>query len=139
MAEAAINYLAVLAAAIVSMIVGGLWYSPLLFGKAWMKLMNLDEKKLEEAKKKGMTKSYVIAFIGSLVTAYVLAHFVDYAGAVDYVGALQLSFWIWLGFFAAAMLSSILWEGKPVKLYLINIFHYLVSLCVMSLILALWI
>ena len=37
-----INYLAVLVAAVVAFVMGGLWYSPLLFGKAWAKLRGID-------------------------------------------------------------------------------------------------
>ena len=48
----AVNYLAVLVAAIVSMVIGGLWYSPLLFGNVWMKLSGITQKDVEKAKKK---------------------------------------------------------------------------------------
>ena len=130
-----INLLAVLVAGIASMVVGALWYSQLLFGKIWMQLMGFNEKKLAEAKKKGMAKSYIITFISSLLTAYILAHFVKYVQAATIADSLVLAFWIWLGFFATTMLGSILWEGKPLKLYVINILHYLVSLSVMSIIL----
>lgn len=41
--QASINYLAVLIAAVASMIIGFLGYGP-LFGKAWMRLMNFDKK-----------------------------------------------------------------------------------------------
>jgi hypothetical protein len=70
--------------------------------------------------------------------AYILAHFAAYAGAVDTSGALQLAFWTWLGFVAPVQLGSVLWEGRPVKLYAINTSYYLVTLAVMSLILVLW-
>ena len=137
--QVSINYLAVLVSAVASMIIGGLWYSPLLFGKLWIKLSNVTPKQIEEAKKKGMTKAYILMFISSLVMAYIIAHFVDYVQAVDMITALQLTFWIWLGFIVTVLLSSVLWEGKPVKLFLINISHYLVSIGVMSIILSLWV
>lgn len=38
-----INYLAVFVAALSTFLIGGLWYSPILFGKAWMKANNLTE------------------------------------------------------------------------------------------------
>lgn len=134
-----INYWAVLVSSIVGMIIGAVWYSPLLFGKAWMKLMNFDKKKLNETKKKGMGKSYLIMFIALLLMSYILADFVDYVGATTVRGALQLALWLWLGFFVTTMISSVLWEGKSTKLYLINVFHYLVVLGVMSIILSLWV
>lgn len=134
-----INYLAVLVAAIASFVIGMLWYSQSLFGKAWMKLSGVSEKKIKEAHSKGMGKTLSTAFISTLVLSYVLAYFVDLVGATTWLQAVQLAFWAWLGFFATTLLGSVLWEGRPWKLYLINIGHYLVSLIVMSLILALWV
>lgn len=101
--------------------------------------MNLTPEKMEEAKKKGMAKSYITMFIGLLVMSYVLAHFVDYAQATTVLGGLTAGFWLWLGFIATVMLGSVLWEGKPVTLYLINVAHYLAVLIVMGIILAVWV
>lgn len=36
MPEVTVNYVAILVAVIASMILGYLWYSKMLFGKAWM-------------------------------------------------------------------------------------------------------
>ena len=46
-----INYLAVFVAAIINMIIGSFWYSPLLFAKPWMRALNLDQKKMQDMKK----------------------------------------------------------------------------------------
>jgi Protein of unknown function (DUF1761) len=43
-----VNYPAVLAAALSTFFIGGLWYSPLLFQKAWMRASGLDEEDLEK-------------------------------------------------------------------------------------------
>ncbi len=138
MPEAIINYVAVIVAAIVSMGIGFLWYGP-LFGKAWIKLSGMSMKDMEKKKKKGMTKTYVIAFIGTLVMAYVLAHFVDYVGATTLSAGAELGSWLWIGFFAPTLLGIVLWEGKSWKLYLLNVGHYLVTLVVMGAILAVWV
>ena len=130
-----INYLAVLIAAVASMVLGALWYSPLLFGKVFMKLSKMSEK---DCKNANMTRSYALAFVGSLVTAFVLAHFVDYLEVSSFSGAFMAAFWIWLGFFVTTSMSSVLWEGKPWTLYFINIGHSLVSLVVMASIVGLW-
>ena len=138
MAQPVINYLAVLAAAFASIVLGFLWYGP-LFGKQWISLMKFDKKKMEEAKKKGMgAKTWVLMIAGTLVTSYVLAHFVDYLDATNVAGALQAGFWIWLGFFAPVMLGMVLWEGKPWNLYFLIVAYHLVNLLVMASILALW-
>ena len=139
MSSVDINYLAVLVAGAVSMALGAFWYSPAAFGKMWMQLSGLTEASMDEAKKKGMSKLYGIAFIGSLVMSYVLAHFVDYAEATTVSDGLQIGFWTWLGFSATLRLGSVLWEGKPVKLYILNTAYDLINLLVMGAILAVWI
>mgnify|MGYP001580390221 CR=1 FL=1 len=136
--QVSINYLAVVAAAVASMVIGFLWYGP-LFGKQWMALMKFDAKKMKEAQKKGMGKIYALAFLTSLIMSYVLAHFVDYVEAKTIADGIVLGFWVWIGFLATTQIGSVLWEGKPVKLYLINTLHYLVALAVMSAILAVWV
>ena len=68
-----VNLLAVLLAAVAANLLGMLWYSPLLFGKKWMGLSGLTDKKLQEAKKKGMAKNYFIGFVSTLVMAFVLS------------------------------------------------------------------
>lgn len=136
--QVSINYLAVVAAAAASMAIGFLWYGP-LFGKMWMQMMNFDKKKLNEAKKKGMGKIYALAFLTSLIMSYVLAHFVDYVEAKTIMEGIVLGFWVWIGFLATTQIGSVFWEGKPVKLYLINTLHYLVTLAVMAAILAVWV
>ena len=136
-AAVSVNYWAVLVAAIAAHAVGFLWYGP-LFGKIWMRLMNIDKKKMDEAKKKGMGPTYLIMAITTLLTSYVLAHFVKYLNATDIGGALQAAIWIWLGFIATIQTGIVLWEGKPWKLYFLNAAHWLVSLAVMATILALW-
>ena len=137
-AEISINYWAVLVAAIANMALGFIWYSKAVFGKAWMKMLGMTDKKMQEAQKKGMAKILLIAFIGALVMSYVLAHFVDYLEATDIISGIQLGLWLWLGIVAVILLGTILWEGKPLKLYLINAGYWLVTLVVMSVILAIW-
>ena len=136
MAAVSINYWAVLAATVAAIVVGFLWYGP-LFGKTWMRLMGFDKKKMDKNMKKGMTKTYIIMVITSLVTSYVLAHFVKYHGTTI-SDALQTAFWVWLGFIATIQIGIVLWEGKPWKLYFINTAHQLVNLAVMATILASW-
>ena len=137
MQQVSVNYLAVLIAAIASMAIGFLWYGP-LFGKMWMGMMNFDKKKMDEAKKKGMGKTYALTFATSLIMGYVLALFVGYVQATTIADGIVLGFWLWIGFFATTQLGMVLWEGKPTKLYLINTLHNLVTLAVMGAILAVW-
>ncbi len=130
-----INYLAVLIAAVAAMFSGALWYSPLLFGNAWMKMSGITKKQIEESKKKGMALSYIGNFVTQLVTAYILAHFIIFVDAGSYGESLLTAFWIWIGFMATYNLNMVLWDGKPFALYLINSVHSLVGMLIMSAIL----
>lgn len=134
-----VNLLAVLFAAVASMIVGYLWYGP-LFGDLWMKEMGMKGSNMSESAKHGMAKSYGIMFMGSLIMAYVLAHAIVFASTyLNMTGVpagLMSGFWNWLGFIAPVTLGSVLWEGKSFKLWLINNGYWLATLLVMGVILA---
>ena len=137
-----LNYWAILVSAVASFILGALWYSPVMFVKPWRKMMGLTQQHMEEAKKKGMkkvmAKLYIGNFIATLIMVYVLSHFVDYAQAKTITDGLQLGLWVWLGFIATLLFGSILWEGKPFKLFLINAGYRLVELLIVASILSAW-
>lgn len=143
MQEVPVNYLAVLAAAISSMVLGFLWYGP-LFGKTWARMMgweNMDPAKVAEMKK-GAMKGYLVSFVGALLMAFVLSHVLTFAEAymnTEGVSAgLTSGFWNWLGFVAPVTVGAILWEGKSVKLWVLNNGYHLAQLLIMGVILALW-
>jgi len=141
MIEVPVNYLAVVVAAVANMAVGFAWFGP-LFGKMWISMMGWTAQHMEEAKKKSMAKTYAIAFVGSLLTAYVLSHLIVFAASYMQTNGvsvgLSTAFWIWLGFVVPLLLSMVLWEGKPWKLYFLNVSYYIVSLLVMGAIIAAW-
>ena len=138
MQEASINYIAVLVAAVVNMIIGALWYSPVLFGNLWARLSGMDKKSMDKAKHKGMGKLYAAAFISTFVMAFVLAHFIDYTESTTVSDGMQAGFWIWLGFIATVSLGGVLWENKPIKVWVLNNAYNLFGLLVMGSILAVW-
>jgi len=132
-----INLIAVVAAAVVSMVIGMFWYSPLAFGKMWMRLMGFEEKDKEKMKQDAK-KAYPFAVLSSLVMAFVLAMFVDYAGAITVLQGVITGALIWLGFIATVTLQPVLWAGRSVKLYALDNGHNLIALVVMGAILAVW-
>lgn len=133
-----VNLWAVLVAAISQFVIGMLWYSPALFGNAWMKLAGISKADMEKAKKKGMAGEMIAGFIGSIVTAFVLAIVLPVFGASDWQSALQALFWLWLGFLGVASMGMVLWEGKPVQLWFLNNAYHFVTLYVMALVLVYW-
>lgn len=130
-----INPLAVVTAAVISFIVGSLWYSPFLFGKHWAKLVGIKKTK------KGMNYGwmrFLVYFAMMVVTSFVVAHALLFTAATTVAEALVVSFWIWLGFVAPITLGGILWENKPITLFVLNNAFNLLSLCIISTVLVTW-
>lgn len=136
MFEQNINYLAVLAAAIINMALGSVWYGP-LFGKQWMKLTGRTKEMIE--KEKGdMPKVMSGMALLALVQALVLAAFVGYSGAVTVLTGAIVGFWAWLGFVFITAMQDVLFEKKNSNLAGINIAYNLVTLLINGAVLAVW-
>jgi hypothetical protein len=133
-----IKYPAVIVAALVHYILGGIWYSPLLFQNKFLQNINWSPEKLAEIEKQSHAKELAIAFVGSLVLVYILAHFVQYTKATTAMAGIQTAFWLWLGFIVTTQLATVIFEQRPLGLYLINIGYQLVGCALAGLILALW-
>jgi hypothetical protein len=132
-----INWLAVIVAAVINMAVGALWYSTRMFGREWMKLTG---KKMEDIDKMRSQAGpgYGIAAIGALDQAWILAHFVQYAGATSFWHGLVTGFWLWLGFVAVTMAIGIIFEGRSWQLWKINAGYFFVVLLINGGLLAAW-
>jgi len=133
-----VNLGLVLWAGAAAMILGALWYSPLLFGNAWMEASGVTKQDIEKSKKKGMGKLYLVAFIATLVTSYVLAFLIKLANVTNVYDGVKIGLLLWLGMAVPIILGSVLWEGKAKGYFFINVFHYLVSVVLMSIILTRW-
>lgn len=139
-----INYPAMVSAAVAAFVIGGLWYGP-VFGKQWMTLMGITKESMEAQKNKGVAKSYILMFAGSLVMAYVLslvitsmAPYLATMGTLGAAAGAQIGLWMWLGFVMPVTMGSVLWENRPWKLWILNTGYYVVTLAVMGAILASW-
>lgn len=135
--ELQINFLAVILAAIIDMLLGMFWYSPVGFGKLWMKMVGKTEAELKEA---GTTAgmAYMASTLAAVVMAFVLAHVVKISGATDYITGAQVGFWMWLGFVVAGVLPVYIFEDRKKGLYILYIFYKLLSIVAMAVLLALW-
>ena len=127
-----VNYLAVLVAGIVSMVLGFVWYSPMVLGKPWMKERGMTADSMKKAQK-DMGKWYLISFVLSLVMAYVLFHVtvlsMNYFHYSKLQTGLTTAFWMWLGFVMPVQATATLFSDKKNwKLFGIDTGYQLVSL-----------
>lgn len=132
-----INYLAVFLAGVSSMIVGSIWYAKGVFGRTWGKLAKV--KMDGEANFANMAPLLLQVFVASLITAYILAHFMflsrHFFGDSWISTGLTTAFWAWLGFTAARIFTHDVFENRPKALTLLNFGNELVTLLVMGLVL----
>ncbi|HUP11567.1 MAG TPA: DUF1761 domain-containing protein [Niastella sp.] len=138
-----INWWAVLVAGISSFVVGGIWYSPGLFGKAWMK----DNSFTEEQIRKGGNKEKIFGFtlIFSLLMSVNLAMFLaapadcppQCVAKTDITWGAIAGFLAGIWTFCAIAIHS-LFEFKPWRLICINGFYSIVALILMGAIIGAW-
>ena len=123
---AGLNYLAILVAAAVSFMFGGIWYGAL--AKPWMAAAGIDDEMMKASKEGGKTTQLMIsAFVASLVMAWVLAGLIGHLGSGQvtiYNGIVSGAF-VWLGFVATTLVTNHGFQMKLGRLTLIDGGHWL--------------
>ena len=119
---ASINWLAVFLAALSTFLIGGLWYSPVMFGKAWLGAIGLPEEHIRGGKP-------VLVFGGAFVLAFViatnLAMFLGRDAGVAWgatAGALAGVGWV-----SASLGVIYLFERRPFRLFAVNAGYQIVT------------
>ena len=112
-----LNWFAIAAAVLANIIIGFLWYGPIL-GKAWMREMGVSpDHKPDPAV---MKRSMIIMIVSAFLTATVLAHTVavwrpsTWNAGTDAANALYgfaSAFFTWIGFFVPVLLAGV---GKQI-------------------------
>ena len=110
-----VNLIAVLLCAVSSLVLGGIWYSPMLFAKPWQRAAGLSDEQLKSG---NMAMIFGLTFVLSLVAALVFAMFLGRNfGLVPATGAGASAGLCWV---AASLGISYLFEHRPLSLWLIN-------------------
>ena len=109
-----VNYTAILFSGIAAMILGMLWYSPMLFGGPYMRVMGWNPKdtKKKERMMQDMGLIYFITFCAALATAYCIGLLMPLLMVDTLDGAFRIAFLLWLGFMLPVALGSSLFSGK---------------------------
>jgi hypothetical protein len=129
-----VTLIPLIVAAVIAVGIAFVWFNEKAFGKTFMQHMNLTAEESARGKKR-MPISTFVAFLSALVAAYVLNYFGIAWGVYDWVGAIELGIWVWLGFVAPPMLGMVLWEMKPIRYYLVVAGYWLVTFVAMALVL----
>ncbi|MEI6275137.1 MAG: DUF1761 domain-containing protein [Prolixibacteraceae bacterium] len=131
---AKVNIWSVVLAGISYLILGALWYSPLLFGKEWMRLNGFTDEDLKTNKPMWMITLFT--FLSACVAAFVISMVMGPNSNAPFgaiLGACIALFWVTM-----SKLTSVLFENQPVKLFVLHAGFDLVAFMVMGAIVAYW-
>ena len=129
-----INHIAVLVCAVLSLVIGGLWYSPLLFQKAWQHETGLSDEQLASS---SPLKTFGLTFVLAWIMSYNLAFFL---GGPD-------TTWQWgiaagllagVGWVAAMFVVISLFEQRSLNHIAINCGYIIVYFALIGLVLGVW-
>ncbi len=129
-----INHLAVLVCAMANLAVGALWYSPVLFYKAWKKENNLTDEQLKNI---NPAKVYGITFLLSVIISYNMAFFVG-DQKTDMTWGTTAGFLTGFGFCALIFTIVGLFEQRSWKYIFINSGYIIVYFTLSGFILGTW-
>ena len=129
-----LNWLAIIVCTVFSMVLGFLWYTPILFGKVWMRLAGLKEENIQT---KDSMIGYLISLIGSFIGVIALAVIVKWWG-YGLVDGLQAGAFFSFAFIVTSYFSGDAFEKRPVSLTLINAGYRFVYYLVCGGILGVW-
>jgi hypothetical protein len=125
---AGVNWLAVIVAAVVGIIVGFVWYAPQVFGRRWAAASGIELPQPGQAQ----PMTYLGAVVTALLTAYVLAVLIRGLGAATLADGAIVGAVIWLGFVAPWLGSGVFFERRSTEWWAINAGQAIVSLVIMG-------
>jgi hypothetical protein len=131
-----VNYLAVLICGIIALAISAVWYSPVLLGRTWMD--EVDKSEEDFKKSFHSIKTYAVGFLSNLFIAFSLAQLLARTGSSTMAEGIRLAFLCWIGFIIAPMIINYLFEGKSIKLILVDGGYHLITLIVYGVILGAW-
>ncbi|HUQ40891.1 MAG TPA: DUF1761 domain-containing protein [Candidatus Limnocylindrales bacterium] len=126
------NWVAIVIAVVVNMILGSLWFSPMLFSKKWMEWEGHTE---QMGSGSSLPLLIGLTAIGGLVSAIALDWFIDRTGTNTLAGGLLIGLYAGLGFVAPAMFADHLFNNRRGALFLIVAGYPILGLAIMGAIL----
>jgi Protein of unknown function (DUF1761) len=137
-----INWLAVVACVIVSMIVGSLYFNPKTFFPMWWKAIGKTDKDGPGMTGNMMGMVWGLTILASLVQAIFMALMVQATGSMMQGGATLGSgaftgFFLWLGFVVPSSLTNKLFAGQ-LKAWVIEMGNHLITFVLFGAILGAW-
>ena len=130
-----LNYLAIIVAWIISVVLGSFWYSPAGFGKVWSKLSGVDMMKTP---KNESTRAIIVVIFSSLLQAFILALMLNSIDVSNIGEGVIASIVLWFGFNALTTIGNTLYQRQSWKFWWLNTSFFLVVMIINGIILSAW-
>ena len=135
MGEMHVNYIAIVVAAIINIVVGAIWYGPMLFAKQWMAWNNISPDDIKNANPGPL---YAQSFVATLVTYFVLALLIRNMNATTAAEGMKTAFMVWLGFITTVQFTANIFSPKKIESYFLDTGYQLVTMLLAGVVLSLW-
>lgn len=130
-----LNYWAIVAAWVITIVIGAYWYSPTGFGKLWAKLSGVNHMKLPENE---ATRSIVAVAISSLLQVFALAVILNSLEVDSLLAGIGVTLFVWFGFTALTTIGNTLYQRLGWKFWWLNASFFLVVMTLSAIILTWW-
>jgi hypothetical protein len=129
-----VNWLAIVAAVMSNFVIGGLWYSPLLFVNPWLRMSGVQKRVFDE----GLPKALLGDLFSAAAMALTLNQVLRWSGTTGIGSGLLVALVVWIGFVASVLITQVTYEHRPLAFFAISSGYRLVTLQVMGAILSTW-
>ena len=131
-----LNVWAILAAALVYFLLGGVWYAA-VFARPWTAALAFSGE-VEAQARADFPKALGVHFASGILTAFVLANLARALEPGTFAQGVVCGFWVWLGIALTLNLNSLMFEKRPKAVFLVNAGFFLVAFTIMGGILTVW-
>ena len=136
----AINWFAVVACVVISMLTGSVWYNPKTFFPAWWKGIGKNEN--DRPGSSNMPVTWGLTVLGSLVQAVAMAFVINFVaeqtGSMSLLIGAGVGFMLWFGFIAPTYLVNKLFAGHGFKVWAIEVGNHLLNFVLFGALLGVW-
>lgn len=130
-----INWLAILACVVVSMVTGSLWYNPKTFFPTWWSVVGAGRA---QPGMENMGMTWALTVLSSFVQAVAMSFMLTVMGQPTAGSGALAGFMLWLGFIAPTYLVNKLFAGHGLKIWAIEVGNHLINFLLFGAILAAW-
>lgn len=132
-----LNYWRVLLAAVVTMVIGYVWYSNALFGEMWRKEVKMTKKQMESTE--GMPSMMLKSFILAMISQSVLFAILIASGTVEILDGVLLALVLGLAFNATTIAVNNTYQRRNTTLSVIDAGYQMLSLAAGALVYLIWV